>query len=142
MDLNELMRNIRGIDVVKEIESAITQVKSEYNDLTTEQTCKIYSGLLYEKLNERHVPVRVVNTLGLTYEHMFLLVNSGDIKYYLIDLTYSQFKNDYFKELLTKGYQEITNENINKYLEIVSKDKTNMTLDELYYGSDKKGKSI
>lgn len=144
MDLDELMRNIRKIDVANEIEKAIEKVKEEYKGLITVQTCKIYSSLLYEVLNSKHVPVRLVSTgdLGLTYDHMFLLANDSNIRYYLIDLTYGQFNNNEFNDLLRKGYQEISDKDINKYLEIVSEDKTDMKLDNLYYGDLEKRKSI
>lgn len=140
MDLDSLMRNVRGLDIESEIKKAISRVRTEYANLITEQTCKIYSGLLYEELNNSHVPTRVISTgdLGLSYDHEFLLVNSSNIKYYLVDLTYSQFRNSEFDKLLVDGYQEIDDENINKYLEIVSKDKTDFILDNLYYGDIKK----
>ena len=47
MDLDSLMRNVRGLDIESEIKKAISRVRTEYANLITEQTCKIYSGLLY-----------------------------------------------------------------------------------------------
>ena len=139
MDLDSLMRNIRQVNVEEEIKKAVSRVKCEYANLITEQTCKIYSSLLYEELNSNHIPTRIISTgdLGLTYDHMFLLVNSSDIKYYLIDLTYDQFKNNEFNKLIENGYQEISNQDINKYLKIVSRDDNDLDLDSLYYGKRK-----
>ena len=144
MELSELMRNIRQANVEEEIKKAIEKIKLEYGNLITEQTCRIYSGLLYEELKSKHVPIRLVSTgeLGLKYDHMFLIVNSSDIMYYLIDLTYEQFKNNNFEDLLKNGYKVINNQEINKYLEIVSQDKTDYKLDDLYYGDINKGKNI
>ena len=138
MDIYNLARNVRGINIENEIKSAIKSVKEEYSNLITEQTCMIYSGLLCEILKDKHVSVRVINTgdLDFGYEHMFLIANSGNLNYYLIDLTYSQFKDDSFKELLENGYQEIDNSNINDYLNIVTlkEKKSSFKIDDLYYG--------
>lgn len=138
MDVYDLARNVRGINIENEIKDTIKSVREEYSNLITEQTCMIYSGLLCEALKDRHVSVRIVNTgdLDFRYEHMFLIANSGYLKYYLIDLTYSQFKDDSFKELLENGYQEIDNSNINKYLNIVTlnEKESSFKIDDLYYG--------
>lgn len=102
--------NLDGKNIEDKIISAIDEVKKELGDLETERTCMIYSGHLYNKLREKHVVCRLIDTtdLGVNYRHQFLLVSENRDSYYLVDLTYEQFGDDEFlKELLEKGYEKV-----------------------------------
>ena len=76
--------------------------------LDVEQMCRVYSGHLHEKLRNRHVMCRLVDTsdFGVNYSHQFILVKDNS-NYYLSDLTVKQFGNDeYLTELLENGYDK------------------------------------
>ena len=122
MDLNELMRNVRGIDKEKVLRESIDEVRNEFTNIVEKQRCKIYSGRLVEKLKEKHVPVRLINTmdLGYSYEHEFVLVPDSDDNYFLSDLTYSQFNALEFPDLLEFGYERVNSDILNDYLGIVT----------------------
>ena len=135
MDLNELMRNIRGIDKEKVLKETIDEVRNEFTNIVEKQRCKIYSGRLVEKLKEKHVPVRLVNTkdLGYPYEHEFVLVPDKDDSYFLSDLTYSQFNALKFPDLLEFGYERIDSDVLNDYLGIVTGVNSDKNIDDIYY---------
>ena len=130
MNLYDRITNIRKIDKTKVIEEVIKDVKNEYQKLTTKRTCVIYSSLVYILLNQRHISSRIINTkdLGIDFEHQFCLVPYQNKEYYLIDLTYEQFNNTSFKELLQDGYIIINDLDFNKYLDII----TNREIKDLY----------
>ena len=138
MKLEELL-NIDNIDIEDKIVDAIDETRVELRDLTTDQTCKYYSSSIKNNLTKRHLINRIVNTndYDLPYEHQFNVALGND-KYYLIDLTYSQFKNGEFIDLLFLGYMELDNDMFNHYLEIVGKDKCNALLDEVFSINNKK----
>lgn len=84
----------------EKIKEVILKCKRDLN-LTTDRTCKIYSSYISNYLSEKHIVNKIINTknLNLGYEHEFVLVPIDSNNYYLVDLTYSQFNNEYFKEL-------------------------------------------
>lgn len=140
MDLFNKMKNIRGLNNEDELVRAISNVKNKLAGLTEERMCKVYSSYLLNELNNCHIPARLVNTLdlGLNYEHYFVLVSKNESeRYFLTDLTFSQFKNnsDLFKSLLDTGYQSIDNDILNCYLRIVSQNNYDnyILLDNIFY---------
>ena len=139
MNLYDKITNIRKLDKNKIIKEVIKEVKCEYQKLTTKRTCVIYSGLIYILLNQRHISTRIINTkdLGFNFEHQFCLVPYQNKEYYLIDLTYDQFNNTNFNNLLQDGYIIINDLDFNKYLSIVtnSKSKDLYELDKVFYES-------
>ena len=148
MELFDMMKNIRGNDNEQELINAISYVKTALEGLTEERMCMIYSGYLYEELQKRHIPVRIVDTfeLGVDYVHLFVLVpsNQNDKRYFLADLTFSQFnpKETIFKDLLEKGYQNIDDVLFNEYLKIISCNQTmdKVSLDDAFYLVDQNKK--
>lgn len=104
-------------------------------DLTKERMCAVYSGYLFEEMKKRHLNVRIINTLdlALNFKHYFILVN-GEGTFYLVDLTYEQFSNSNFNNLLIDGYMKLDNNILNEYLSIIeSKTVTDFTCDGLFY---------
>lgn len=135
MDLYNMMHNIRGLNIIEEIEIGINNVKKELAGLTDSQTCKIYNSHLLEELKSRHLQVRLINTLdlGFSYEHYFLII-SGINEYFLADLTYNQFNNPNFEDLKDKGYTKVNDILLKDYLSIVLRNRVdNFTCDELFY---------
>ena len=108
MNINDLL-NLNGGNVLEKVVDSIDEVRDEIGDLTTDLTCKIYSDYLKRSLTNKHIINRVINTndLGLSYEHLFNIVVDGIDNYYLIDLTYKQFKNSEFVDLLFQGYMKV-----------------------------------
>ena len=139
MKLEDLL-NLDGIEIEDKIVDSIDDVRVELRDLTTDLTCKIYSSYMREALGNRHLISRIVNTkeLGLPYEHLFNVVVDGVDNYYLIDLTYKQFNNNEFIDLLLQGFMKINDETFNRYLEIVGKDKININIEDIFYNSKKR----
>ena len=139
MNLYNKITNIREIDKTKVIKDLIKEVKQEYQKLTTKRTCVIYSSLVYILLNQRHITTRIINTkdLGFNFEHQFCLVPYPNKKYYLIDLTYNQFNNTSFNELLQNGYIIINDLDFNKYLNIITNEENKdlYELDKVFYES-------
>lgn len=135
MELFNMMQNIRGINVEEEIKKAILKVRNELTCLTENQTCLIYSSYLFEDLKYRGINVRLINTmdLGLNFEHYFVLVKSAD-NYFLGDLTYSQFLDSNFNNLLIDGYMKLDNNILNEYLSLIDrKEITDFSCDYLFY---------
>lgn len=117
-DLYDKMLNIANKDIKQEIENAIKETKEEYKNLTTERTCHIYTSIIYEKLKEKQIPTKIVNTkeLQIDYEHYFLLVTENKENKYLIDLTYNQFNPKKLETLKEKGYIKIDTKMLLEYL--------------------------
>ncbi len=139
MNISDLL-NLDGSNVEDKIVDAIDDVRVELKDLTTDMTCKIYSDYIKKSLTKKHVISRVVNTsdLDLPYEHQFNVVLDGIDNYYLIDLTYSQFKNSEFIDLLFQGFMKIKNKDFSRYLEIVGNGKSDVKLEDLFEVNYKK----
>lgn len=138
MELYDLI-NIQGKDKETELEKCIVEVRKKLPDLTEDRTCKIYNGLLYQELIKSHITAKLVNTkdIGLPYEHVFILMPLNKGVFYLVDLTYSQFRNQNpnFVRLLMNGYQEVDNELLNQYIRIVEPKTINglYDIDDLYF---------
>ncbi len=139
MNISDLL-NLDGSNVEDKIVDTIDDVRVELKDLTTDMTCKIYSDYIKKSLTKKHVISRVVNTsdLDLPYEHQFNVALDGIDNYYLIDLTYSQFKNSEFIDLLFQGFMKIKNKDFSRYLEIVGNGKSDVKLEDLFEVNYKK----
>lgn len=143
MELYDLMKNIRNISKEDEIIKAIAKTKEKLNGLTEERMCKVYSSAIYDELQKAHVSSRIIKTTDLMpgYDHTFVLVpeNSAQEKYYLIDLTISQFPKEQsgvFTHLENNGYQLINNDTWFFYLQHITNNKEiTCSLDEAYYHS-------
>lgn len=138
MDI-EKITNIRGTNILEQMKDAIAATYKELNGLIDIQTCKIYSSYLYDELQKRHIPARIINTtyLGLSYEHAFVIVPNEN-KYYLIDLTFKQFnyKENDLSPLWELGFMEINNELLSKYLSVVSRINVDeYDIDNLFYNN-------
>ena len=139
MELYNVLKNIYGKNNEEELKEAILTVRNSLNGLTEERMCKVYSSLLLNELNNRHVPARLINTLdlGLKYEHIFVLVPSNEIGYFLADLTFSQFnqKPEQLSQLLNNGYQLMEDINLNYYLNVIEKGNlTNpISIEDIFY---------
>ena len=131
--------NILDVDKEDIISDVIKNTKNQLEGLTTERTCKVYSNYISYNLHSKNVLHRNIDTeeLGYKYSHKFCLIPKEE-DYYLIDLTYSQFNNFEFIDLLIDGYMIISKEELARYLEIVGKSKNNISKDQLFFG---KGRS-
>ena len=49
------------------IKNAINKVRLELNDLTENQTCKIYSSYISNELNKNHVVNKIIRTGAFAY---------------------------------------------------------------------------
>ncbi len=125
--------NIKNQNIEEVIKEAIEKVKEKLQGLDYNQTCLIYSSALFEILKSKHILVHIINTLdlGYSFEHQFLLVYDGN-KYYLIDLTYRQFNDDYLNDLNNNGYIETDNNTFNYYLKIVTNNNLAIDLSEAF----------
>ena len=125
--------NIKNQNIEEVIKEAIKEVKEKLQGLDYNQTCLIYSSALFEILKREHILVHIINTLdlGYSFEHQFLLVYDGN-KYYLIDLTYRQFNDDYLNDLNNNGYIETDNNTFNYYLKIVTNNNLAIDLSEAF----------
>lgn len=135
MNLYDKMLNINNLDIEEEIKTTINDVKNELSELTTDQTCKIYSSMIYEKLKEKGVLSKLIDTenFGNDFSHMFVIALDNNDKY-LIDLTYEQFKEkDKLNSLLTDGYIKVDDDTFKDYLEIVLKSKNSFSIDDALY---------
>ena len=145
MNFNDMI-NIYKKDNKEELKHAIIEVKKQLNGLSIDQTCKIYSSFLYDELLKRHVLCRLVNTasLGLNYEHWFVLVPDNNQNYLLSDLTFEQFHNQSFPELIEKGYQFMDNVSFNGYLRVFDDSNIFCDIDEVFndFSDREKGSSV
>ena len=124
--------NIKNQDIKQIIEDSIKETQELLKGLDYNQTCLIYSSLLFEILRRKNILVHIINTKDLGYyEHQFLLVYDG-INYYLIDLTYKQFNNKYLNNLLENNYTLIDDFNFNKYLQIITNSNLSINLSDIF----------
>ena len=124
--------NIKNQDIKQIIEDSIKETQELLKGLDYNQTCLIYSSLLFEVLRRKNILVHIINTKDLGYyEHQFLLVYDG-INYYLIDLTYKQFNNKYLNNLLANNYTLIDDFNFNKYLQIITNSNLSINLSDIF----------
>lgn len=138
-DLYEFI-NISKIPLEKRINLAIAETKKELSDLSTDRTCKIFSRYLYKNLRENHVVSKIISTgeLGAEFDHHFVIVPINTYEYYLIDLTYQQFKNqELFKELYEKGYEKVTDLNFYLYYAIITGEQSNITIQDAFLNKKK-----
>lgn len=124
--------NIDGKSIPDKIEDAIENVRKQLPNLTTERTCIIYSEYMKKELDKLHTINRIIRTkeLDYPYNHHFNIVIDKN-SYYIVDLTYKQFQNPEFLDLIFKGYQEMSENDVKKYLEIVGKEKKDITKDNI-----------
>lgn len=113
--------NIKKENVEEKIENAIETTKNELPGLTTDTTCIIYSTYLSRNLYREHLANQIVSTeyFNYPYLHQFNVIPKNENELYIIDLTYKQFQNDEFNELLQKGYMVVNKEQYRKYLDLV-----------------------
>ena len=133
-DLYEYV-NISNIPLETRIKLSIDETKKQLKDVTTERTCKIYSRYLFSYLSQNHVVGKIISTkdLGANYDHYFVIVPINTYEYYLIDLTYPQFKNkELFKDLYDKGYEVVTDLNFYLYYAIVTGEQSKITIQDVY----------
>ena len=124
--------NIKNQDIKQIIEDSIKETQELLKGLDYNQTCLIYSSLLFEILRRKNILVHIINTKDLGYyEHQFLLVYDG-INYYLIDLTYKQFNNKYLNNLLANNYTLIDDFNFNKNLQIITNSNLSINLSDIF----------
>ena len=126
--------NLEESDKEKMIQEAIKETKRNLPGLTDGLTCKIYSSYMTEQLRKRHVVNRKIDTsdLNCPYSHVFNLVPIDEKEYFLIDITYSQFQNNDFEDLLKNGYTRVDNDRFNDYLEITGKKNPQVSLDDAF----------
>ena len=135
MDLYNKMLNIKNLNIKKEIEESISKTKQELDNLTENQTCKIYSSKVYEKLTEKGIIARLIDTkdFGNYYSHMFVIATLGKDNY-LIDLTYKQFnEEEKLPSLLNNGYILLNEDIFKEYLGVVIKNRDSFTIEDAIY---------
>ena len=113
--------NITNNDIEKEIIESIMKTKQELKGLAKERTCMIYSSYIYNYLRYKNIICRIIDTqedLKMNYQHRFVLVPKNEKENYIIDVTYTQFKEDEtFEKLYQKGYQLVSQAIYQKYLD-------------------------
>ena len=131
--------NILNVNKEEAIQEVVNKTKSELEGLTTERTCKVYSDYISRNLHSKNILHRNIDTkdYGYDYSHKFCIVPNEE-DYYLIDLTYSQFNNYEFVDLLIDGYTDITKDELKRYMDIVGNSKKDINMDTLLFG---KGRS-
>ncbi len=131
--------NIKNLDIVVIIQESIAETRERLKGLDYNQTCKIYSGLLFEILKSKGVLVHLMNTrdFGNFYEHIFLLAFDGN-NYYLIDLTYRQFNDEYLNDLYEKGFMLVNQISYNYYLKIVTNNMLHLDLNDSFTSNIRK----
>lgn len=80
--------------------------------------------------------MRLINTndLNIGYEHYFVLILTLSNRYFIGDLTYSQFNSSDFIELVEKGFMRVDDDSFNKYLNIISnRTNTLYRLEDVYF---------
>ena len=134
MDLYNKILNINNLDVEYEIKKIIEETKKEYEDLTKERTCKIYSSIIYKKLKNKGITSRLVDTkdFDTSFSHMFVIA-VDNAKKYLIDLTYEQFNNDKFDDLISNGYIVLNDDIFKEYLKTIIICAEYFTIDDALY---------
>ncbi len=138
--------NRKILDIIKtksdedEIKMCIKKTLDDLQTIEKKGNCKTYSAYLSYYLRMNHIPNKVVRTsdLGYNYSHDFVLVPKDSNNYYLIDLTYEQFNNENFKELLFKGYEEINDLEFDLYMSVVTGEINNYSLDDIFFKTNKK----
>ncbi len=133
MNVYDLL-NINKIDIEEAIKDTVKTVREQYKKLDTDLTCMIYSGAVSDELRKKHVLNRMVDSedLGCVYNHRFNLVPIEE-DYYVIDLTYEQFKSDDFPELKNNGYMLMNDSNFKHYLEIVGYTSIDITVKDAFF---------
>lgn len=128
--------NIRGLDVEEEIKKVVFETREHFKNLTEERTCRIYSGMVYDKLREKGISARLIDTadFGEDYSHVFVMVPFEN-KYFLVDLTYSQFLDNEngINSLVNDGYVLMDNDMWKNYMENILV-KKNFTYDDIFNG--------
>ena len=126
------------------IKQSINNVREQLKTIDEEGNCYSYSNYIFNELTKEHVVCKIINTndLNIDYMHYFVLVPDSEEDYYLIDLTYSQFKNDYFSSLKDNGYIKVNDSEFILYLSIVGGKAFNTTLDSVYFNNLNNKKSL
>lgn len=138
-DLYEYV-NISNIPLEKRLELSIKETKTLLKGVDPVGACATYSRHLFYYLSQNHIVSKIINTkdLGASYEHFLVLIPINDFEYYLVDLTYQQFKNDeLFKILLEKGYEKVTDLNFYLYYSIVTGEQLDSSLKDIFLNKGK-----
>ena len=133
-DLYEYM-NIGSIPIEKRLQLSIAETKKALDGIDPKGACALYSRHLFSYLSKNHIVSKIVNTkdLGAEYEHFFVIIPINTMEYYLVDLTYQQFKNDkVFKELYEKGYEKVTDLNFYLYYAIVTGEQSKISIKDVF----------
>ena len=118
----------------EKIKSCIDKARLELRNIIEKQRCKIYSAYLSEELNKNHIVNKIIRTEDFsTYDHHFILIPKDGDNYYLVDLTYSQFNNEHFNELLENGYMVVNKVELLIYLSIVTGMVIDKEIDDIYF---------
>lgn len=116
------------------IEEETSYIKRE--NPTLDRVCKVVSTNINNRLKELNIDSKIINTKEIydMYEHQFVLSSFVDldnnINYYLIDPTYSQFKDIYPTDILKRtiegkklldslmclGYSKIEDNDLKRYI--------------------------
>lgn len=114
--------NINNTNIEEEIKNIISEAKIKSNNLTTIRTCKIYSSLISELLNKKHIINRIVDTSDkdMKYSHQFVIVPKNKDYSFIIDLTLNQFEyNELYNTMYENGYMLMNDEDLNHYLDYI-----------------------
>ena len=140
MNIYDLL-NINNVDIVESIKEVVEETREQLKGLDTDLTCKLYSSAVFDNLGKRHILNRMIETsdLNCIYNHRFNMVLSED-NYYIIDLTYEQFKSDELPELKKNGYMLMNDEDFKHYLEIVGYSSIDISLEDAFLKKTRKMK--
>ena len=132
MNIYDLL-NIGNVDIENSILEVVEETREQLQGLDTDLTCKLYSSAVFDNLNKRHILNRMIETYDLecSYNHRFNMVLDGE-NYYIIDLTYEQFKSEELPELKKNGFMLMNDDTFKHYLEIVGYSSINISLKEAF----------
>ena len=132
MNIYDLL-NIGNVDIVESIKDVVEETREQLQGLDTDLTCKLYSSAVFDNLNKRHILNRMIETYDLecSYNHRFNMVLAGE-DYYIIDLTYEQFRCDELPELKKNGFMRMDDNSFKHYLEIVGYSSVDISLKEAF----------
>ena len=133
--MKDLYEYINILPLEKRLELSIAQTKKALDGVDVTGACATYSRHVFSYLKQNSIMSRIINTkdLGADYEHYFVLIPINTLEYYLVDLTFPQFKNDkVFKDLYEKGYEKVTDLNFYLYYAVVTGELSKISMQDVF----------
>ncbi len=134
--------NISNHDTSNIIKDAVKMARDTIP--VPDRMCILASNMIYNYLKDRHILCKIINTkeLGMGYRHDFVLAKDIN-NTYLIDTTYSQFKNNSFlldEDILVDGYTIVNDDVLLNYLNSIPTPNgiDDVNIEDLFLSSSKR----